>query len=154
MLKPLFALLLLLVVSGASAQDIPLGNGLEVDNYKAINIRIEELNAHSAVIGLTEQRIRTKAELKLRQAGLRPQSEWPATHLYVNISVLDSSFSTEIAYRRPVFYYKGRQVMGTVAPSWTRSMIGTHGGDPEFIIQSLDTALDMFLNEYLEANAQ
>ena len=46
---------------------------LWVDDYKNLPILIEDLSSDAEDLGLTEDRVQTKVELRLRQAGMRPR---------------------------------------------------------------------------------
>lgn len=130
--------------------------GLEVADYKTVGYLIERLSDGAAEIGLTENRLQTRVELRLRQAGLAPvnmKGEGPSAYLYVQVSVVGGGFSVNVSFDRTVsFLDAGREytVYGTAV--WGRGSIGTHGGDSEFIVGRLDGRLDIFLNEYLKVN--
>lgn len=129
-------------------------NGLETSNYKNVSLLIESLTEDAEKIGLTEERIKTKCELRLRQSGLNPSSDRRFEHLYVNISVVSQALNIRIDFKRPVLFEVGKKRYRKMASTWCESITGTHGDNPEFIIQSLNELLDMFLNEYLKANSK
>ena len=129
-------------------------NGLEISDYKKVRIAIE-IQDKAGKIGLTEERVRTRCELRLRQAGLQPAvSEDLLDCLVIRIHVLSNAFAVILRFHRGVLF----EVKGTpyfiVAPTWDHSGTGVHGNDPEYIIQALDGSLDAFLNEYLKANVK
>jgi hypothetical protein len=108
------------------------------------------------MIGLTEERIRTRCELRLKQYGLKPVpvSDQIPEFVYIGIHVVGLAYHTWVEFGRPVVFNSGNALYKTSGKTWFRSETGTHGGDAEFIIRGLDSLFDEFLNEYLKANSQ
>ncbi len=69
---------------------------LEADNYRSVDVVIEELQPAAGAIGLTKDTILTHVELKLRQSGLRPEKRTDYSFLYVQVSVSGAAFSHSI----------------------------------------------------------
>lgn len=134
----------------------PSLNGLETSDYRRVRIGIEPLNEAAKQIGLTEERIRSRYELRLRQYGLEPVSisDQTAGFVYIGIHVVGKAFHTWVDFGRPVVFNTGKGWYTTSGKTWFRSETGTHGGDPEFILQGLDSLFDEFLNEYLKSNSE
>jgi hypothetical protein len=135
------------------------GTGLEIDNYQTVKVLVGGLSKDAEQIGLTEDRLQTRVEIRLRQAKLKPVKEGEPgdrsdAYLYVNVSVGDNAFAIDVAFSRGVFYAVGTGTKTCLARTWSTSTAGTHGNASEFIVQSLDALLDKFLNEYLKANGQ
>ena len=134
----------------------PSLNGLETSDYKRVKIGIEQLNGAAKIIGLTEERIRTRCELRLRQYGLEPvpvDDQMPE-FVYIGIHVVGTAYHTWVEFGRPVVFNSGKELYKTSGKTWFRSETGTHGGDAEFILRGLDSLFDEFLNEYLKANSK
>ena len=134
----------------------PSLNGLDTSDYKKVRIGIEPLNGAAKIIGLTEESIRTRYELLLRQYGLEPvsTSDPKPEFLYLGIHVVGTAFHTWVDFGRPVVFNVGKASYTAPGKTWFRSETGTHGGDPEFILQGLDSLFNEFLNEYLKANSK
>jgi len=134
----------------------PSLNGLETSDYKKVRIGIEPLNGAAKIIGLTEEGIRTRYELRLRQYGIEPVSTSDQTpeFVYIGIHVVGTAFHTWVDFGRPVVFNSGKTWYKTSGKTWFRSETGTHGGDAEFILQGLDSLFNEFLNEYLKANSK
>ena len=156
----------LLVIIGyavsASAQTAnPIADAREreelwVTNYRNLAVVIS-LEDGVSEVGLTEDMVRTKVELRLRQANIRPSARPvgindPQT-LLVSVSVVGQGFHIEIEFMRPVHWFlpDGTRAdhMETV---WIRGRTGTHASKPDFILSTIDKGLDQFLNAYLKAN--
>jgi hypothetical protein len=75
-------------------------------------------------------------------------------HLYVNIIVDDIGFATSLEFKRIVYYSYRGHLVPAFGTTWNMASAGNHASNPNFIVQSLDTKLDSFLNEYLKANGQ
>ena len=100
-------------------------------------------------IGLTDERVKTIAESRLRAARLYGSSAW-ATYLYVNVNVVGRAFSSSVGYRK---WLKDVEFdLGGVAETWNTSLAGTHGGDAGYILQSVSEQMDRFVAEYLRVN--
>ncbi len=132
-------------------------NGLESFEHKQVALRIFlniDGKTDDSLAGLTEERIRTKCELRIRQAGLESVQGKPC-FLRVEVSVIPfiSAFAISLHfYQGVVFYAKGTTYF-QLAPTWQRDSYGRYEMGSDFIISSLDQHLDFFLDEYLKANA-
>ena len=106
------------------------------------------LEDDAAGLGLTEGRVRTLAESRLRAARLF--SDETVTYLLVYVNVAGRAFSLAVEYRKLV-YDAASQELG-LSTTWSDGATGTHGGGGTFIVQSLSEALDGFVLEYLRVN--
>ena len=151
----LSVILLLWFWAIADAQSERWGSGLEVPNYKSLRVVVEQVTKSAADIGLTEGRVRTGIELRLRQSGVQPISQYKSDEfLYTDIEVTGNVFTISLQFTRLVSYSVGRdETTITLGRTWQKKASGVHGRNPQKIIQGLDTLLDTFLNEYLKANA-
>jgi hypothetical protein len=130
-------------------------NGLEVENRNGpLKLIIEKLSQDASRIGLTKDRIKTKCELRLRQAGIGISSETLANTLYVNINVGRKAFSCSLEFRRLVNYTVGKIQYETIATTWQDGGHGLHGEDSKYTINFLDELLDKFLNDFLATNVK
>lgn len=128
-------------------------NGLESPTRKKLNLLITLSMKDAKGLYLTEERIQTKCELRLREAGINPDEKFLGEYLAINIDVFKMVYVISIEFLRPVLFSVGETVYKQeIVPTWRTENFGTHGNDPEFIIQSLDSLLDKFLNEYLKVN--
>jgi len=126
-------------------------NGLEVYNYKRVNIRIMGLDEDAKRIGLTRERIQMKSELRLRQAGLEPALRI-SPYLGIFVNVVGSCFHLSIQFKRNIYFIANDNWYQILGATWSCEINREHRGVPESIIGSLDECLDKFLNEYLKTN--
>ena len=126
-------------------------NGLEVYNYKKINIRIMGLDEDAKRIGLTRERTQMKCELRLRQGGLKPAMRI-SPYLGVFVNVIGSCFHLSIQFKRNIYFIADDNWYKILGATWSCEINREHGGIPESIIGAIDECLDKFLNEYLKAN--
>lgn len=127
--------------------------GLEIYNFKKVNIRIMGLDENAKRIGLTREGIKTKCELRLRRAGLDPSIRI-SPYLRISVSVVGSCFHVSIQLKRNTYFIADDnwyQILGT---TWSHEMDGEHGGTPESMIGAVDECLEKFLTEYLKANVK
>ena len=99
-------------------------------------------------MGLTEERVRTMAESRLRGARLYTSAP---PYFQVNIGTLDNG----PAYMMSAYLWKRLRDMNgyeAVMPAWYRATFGTDSGDAGFLMQSLSEMLDRFIAEYLRVN--
>ena len=101
--------------------------------------------------GLTEERVRTMAESRLRAARLYDDGASPSA-LHVLIWTLDSGVVFRIAIRLGKSLYDRASGVLSQAVTWERSSLGQHSGDASFILQGLSEMLDGFILEYLRVN--
>ena len=134
----------------------------------------------AASIGLTEERIQTLAESRLRAARLfidaaalkeegfsilsrgfsssdRSAADNAAldrlnrvAHLSVSAGVVGPAFSYSVKFRKKLHDRVSDQT--EPATTWTIGKYGTHGGDAGYILQDLSESMDKFLVEYLRVN--
>lgn len=134
------------------------GSGLEIGNPKEVEVLIEDLNNDAKEAGLSKGLILAKVNLRLRQNGLIPINRKSKNvnqdgYLYVNINVSNNAFSIGVAFFRPVFYSNNQLVrMHTIASTWRTGSTGTFGRNKNFILNSLENHIDVFIDAYLSAN--
>ena len=119
---------------------------------RPVPLLIEGLDRNATDIGLTTDRLRITAESRLRAARLYTDSgeESNGAVLYINVAVLGRAFSLEVQYCKRLLDPVTVEI--TIAPTWRKGSLGTHGGDPGFILQSVSEKVDEFLVEYLRVN--
>ena len=126
-----------------------------------IGLLVERLSDDAADIDLTEERIQTLAESRLRAA--RMYDAAASTHLYVRVGVLvlenrTGAFNVEMSFNKylredvPEYWRNEMSDLKVMASTWDNGGIGTHGGDASFILQSVSEYLDRFVLEYLRVN--
>ena len=115
---------------------------------RPLNLIVEGLPEDAEEIGLTEERIQTAAESRLRAARLYDAE---ADHdLYVNVHVVGSAFSIGIGYNK-LLHDEALDIVGR-AQTWDTRAVGTHVGDASFILQGVSEHMDLFVVEYLRVN--
>jgi len=141
-------ILLLLISAPAGAQTVS-ENGLETANYKYVAVAVENFSADAGSIGLTEDRIRTRVELRLRSAGLTPGDDVTKNSavLVVIVHVVGRAFTILFRYERKVDFTTGNRRYRYVAATWKSAIMGTHTGNAAYIMDVLDGRMD-------EADAQ
>ena len=102
--------------------------------------------------GLTEERVRTMAESRLRVARLYGDGA-STSALDVSIRTLDGSvaFTISIRLAKVSLYDSASGVLGH-AITWEQVAFGQHSRDASFILQNLSEMLDGFILEYLRVN--
>ena len=119
-----------------------------------IRLLVEGLPDDAADIDLTEERIQTLAESRLRAARLYDAEARP--YLYVRVGVLVSenrrggAYSIEVSFQK--YLRDGVSDRNGFAATRDIGSYGTHGGDAGFILQSVSEHLDRFVLEYLRVN--
>ena len=105
-------------------------------------------------IGLTEDRIHTMAESRLRAARLWSEEPASTGFLAVGVAVFREAYSYKVTFTKWVYDSSGSRHLARTwhRPSAAWPAIGTHGGDAGFIMQILSEELDAFILEYLRVN--
>ena len=102
-----------------------------------------------APLGLTEDRISTMAESRLRAARLYDGGV--GTWLFVNVNIVSLSYSRSMEYFKPVRDVPSGEA--GFAVTWRdRGSTGTHGGNADFILGALSEYIDTFIREYRRVN--
>ena len=118
---------------------------------KSLNIAVYVEGDEAGEIDLTEERVRTMVESRLRAARLYGSHDG-VPFLGVRVSTLDDG----PAFVQSIQLWKWSRddMTGLESGSvrWQRFSFGTHGGDAGFIMQGLSEALDGFILEYLRVN--
>lgn len=132
-------------------------NGLENADHKKVGLHISFAieGKDASLFGLTEESIRRKCELRIRQAGLEPTKKETYLNVGVKVKSLGPSwglFAVSLRFYRYVVFGANERTYYRFASTWEDGSVGEGGAD--FIISSLDRFLDGFLNEYLKANAK
>ncbi len=131
-------------------------SGLETTDYRNLRIVVEGVSEKSASeIGLTRGAIQTRVELRLLESNLRPVDIMGVDkpYLYVQVSVSGGGFSINLSFNRTVYFDAPPVFYRHVGGTWKGGSVGTHGGSSAFILEGLDEQLDIFLRDYLTANA-
>ena len=116
---------------------------------------VEGLSDGAADIDLTEERIQTLAESRLRAARLYGEAAL-RVYLYVRVGVLVSenrrsgAFNVEVVFKK--YLRDGVSEQNGYAATWEAGHYGTHGGDAGYIMQIVSEHLDRFILEYLRVN--
>ena len=145
-------------------------HGEDVSNLTNIGnkfiVVIENLSEDAIKTGLTNKRLRTVTELKLRREGItiedRDIKGLPiedgikkllyTPFFYVNVHVVGVAFHARIQVAEWIELKRIPISQGCTAVIWSKGFTGSHGGDPEFIISGLNQIFDEFFNEYYKAN--
>lgn len=101
-------------------------------------------------IGLTETSVRAAVESRLRTARLYDAKS--IFSLATTVDVQEKAFTVRVEYLK-IFQDTLTDKYGH-AISWFDGAIGTHGGDPSFILNSIPNYVDTFLVEYLRVNEE
>ena len=118
-------------------------------------ILIGNLNEDAKKIGLTEERLRTVTELRLRKEGMdikNASTNLNMPYVCVTITVVGAAFGIDLRIKEVVEIQRKPLPVFCTTSTWGASSIGTHIGDPEFIVSGLSQLLDEFLNDYYKAN--
>ena len=131
-------------------------NGFALWNEcEPIGLLIESLNDDAAAIDLTEERIQTLAESRLRAARLYA-SEVGTRYMYIRVTVLifknrpGGAYSSRVSFQKYLRDGVSQQI--GIAATWDASGIGIHTGDAGYILQHVSEQLDRFILEYLRVN--
>jgi len=124
------------------------------NNCRPMQLVIEHLSEDASEIRLTERRLQTATESRLRLARLYTDdyehSQW--AYLYVNVLVVGRAFNLTVQYNKSL--YDPLSDLFLTATTWTRGSTGIHGGDAGYIMQAVSEKIDEFLLAYLSVNEE
>lgn len=123
---------------------------------QSVPVVIANLDNETMQLGLTEDYLRSKVELRLRRNGIVPEPPNPARqfHVYVNISVLDNTFAFEVSFKRLVSYEVNGKSFTKFASTYSKVGLGSRGpasSAREFITNALLDGVDLLCNEILKS---
>ena len=119
------------------------------NNCRAMGVVVGFSDDDDAPLGLTEDRISTMAESRLRAARLYDVDA--GTWLSVNVNIVSLSYSRSMGYFKPVRDVPSGEA--GFAVTWRdRGGTGTHGGSADFILGALSEYIDTFIRKYRRVN--
>jgi hypothetical protein len=154
-----FLISAVLLPNAVAGQTLQLESGLKVAEYRNLMVAVAPLPVDAGRIGLSQDSVQARIEFRLLGAGLVPTAGAffrtdRELRLLVVINVVGSAYSIELSAVRPVLYDVGETApLRALAKTWQRVGLGTHGGNPQRVIRSLDEILDVFLADYLRENS-
>jgi len=132
----------------------PCQSGLEVSDYRRLKIFVEDLPASTEVPCLTKDKLQTKCDLRLKQAGIEPVAD-KDEYLCVKVELVRGAYAMTLRLVRPVLFKTNKIVYRKPgAGTWRRQIVGLHAGNAQYIFEGLDSLLDDFISEYLKANSK
>ena len=129
----------------ATAQNLTLANYERFQLFSGclpMALIVEGLSDGAAEIELTEERIQTMAESRLRAARLFTSTTSAGTYLYVRVSVGGGMFSMRLEFQKRVSDSLSGESF--ITGTWNSGHIGTHGRNADYILQGLSERLDRF----------
>jgi hypothetical protein len=138
-----------------SAQEVPIGSGLEELNFEEVHLVIEELTAAETDFGLSEQRIRLNVYRALREAGLRPSSEFENEgFMSIQVQIFKPTYLVEVKYHRMFEYFVGEELFSIWLEPYSKSVRGLikEGEGVDLIYDQADLLIYEFIGEYVNAN--
>lgn len=118
-----------------------------------LSIVVDVQGDEAGKINLTERRVRTMVESRLRAARLYNSVSHVHPALWVSIITLydgSPAFATQVWLSKWVRDDTTGLERGAV--TWQRLRLGTHGGDAGYVMQGLSERLDEFILDYLRVN--
>ena len=127
---------------------------------------VVDLRGDAKRIGLTRESLILAAESRLRAARLfEPDDSIIAgstlPYLYVEVHVVGSAFSVNIHLNKFLWDHElGNKIfwdysdLSGYAATWETGSTGTHGGNGNYVLSSLQRHLDKFMAAYLRVNEE
>jgi|GEM_PF-1365335 len=150
----LLTLFITTITNTASALD----TGLEVPSGTKIYVLVSGIdnNDKAKKIKLTKELIESKVNLQLSKNGIILGTYWDAVNtgifLSVGINVIGEAYSTDIQFKRPVFYAIGKNHYSITGIAWEVGGLGTYANMNKPMLDNLIKSIDIFSNEFLKAN--
>ena len=127
----------------------------DLDRFELFNecrpmfVLVESLHRQAAIIGLTKGSLASAARSRLRSASLYTEDS-SGPYLYVNVHIAEQVFSASVDFMKLV--YDRASGLAARAPTWQRSVLGTHGRDAAYVRNVIAGFADEFLDAYLRVN--
>ena len=110
---------------------------------------VVELQDTGDETGLTEDRIQTAVESRLRGARIYGETSLSG-YLRVFVHVVGRAYNIQTEYNKFLFDEISGESDG--ASVWSHSTTGTHSGDDGFLLQAVAEQTDSFIVQYLRLN--
>jgi hypothetical protein len=138
--------------SEAEIADRVNSDALQVADYKKLMLVVMDIGPNPAKV--TEDAIKTHAEMRLKAGGIVPGSDSNDRFLLVGVHIEGGAFSIYLGFYRSVSWeLPGGKVVHNFLETWNAGdAIGVHGNSDAFIMKELDSRLDSFVKAYLKAN--
>lgn len=151
------AIILIFITSISSSAKSGLDSGLEVGKNSPVYVLVEKLTEKEKGIGLTDELIRNKVELRLRQNNIKVGTEAEGfeagMYLYIYVGVTGGAYSVNVGLHRLVNYSVGFVNYKIFAEAYNRSGQGIHDGNFRLIIDSILHGVDIFSGDFLRVNS-
>lgn len=119
---------------------------------RRLKVLIETLNEEAKKMGLSEERLRTVVELKIRREGIEiSPAHLYAPYIYLNVIVIGNAFNIVIQIKELVKLERD-PFINCLAVTWIEGVTGHHGNDSEYIVSRVSSHVDTFLNHWYIAN--
>lgn len=155
-IKAFLSLFLFIIpIQFLSAQEIPIGSGLEELDFEEVHLVIEELTTAETNFGISEQRIRLNVYRALREAGLRPSSEFENEgFMSIQVQIIKPTYLVEVKYHRMFEYFVGEELFSIWLEPYSESVRGLikEGEGVDIIYDQADLLIYEFIGEYVNAN--
>lgn len=119
------------------------------------------LSEDAEKIGLTRESIETTVRSRLRGARIyNEELGSELAFLFVHVDVFSNAFNIRLEFNKFVSFMPIMNHLGTIVhpggrstvSTWDTGGMGTHGNNPQFILQTLGQYTDIFIDEYLHVN--
>ena len=146
----LAASLLLAGTANAQETDDRLAAFKLFTNCEGVNLRVGGLHPIAEEIGLSRESLVATAEGRLSNAGFYDPDA--AAYLFINVNFANEAYDLIMALKKQLYdEYSGERRPGT---TWATGAAGTHGGNSESILASIDEAMGRFLAEFQKVNQE
>ncbi len=110
---------------------------------------VENLHKDAVDIGLTKDTITVAARSRLRSARLY-QAGRGVPFLAISVNIVGAAHGILVTYSKWV--HDRASGLSRGASLWDSASTGTHGGDPHYVLSSVNQHVDRFIDEYLRVN--
>jgi hypothetical protein len=124
-----------------------------ISDYKTLPLVVEAIPSNT--VNLLQEAVQSRAELRIRSAGLKPVSDvgpMPFRYVYINVNINGNAFNVSVQFDQYAVWDSSSKPGDGEVTTWFASTTGTHGNSSTFILEAVDELMDRFLNTYLKAN--
>ena len=123
-------------------------------NCHPVYVVMEEPSEDALRLGLRRDEVSNRVQARLRAAGLYSVTpQYP--YLNISILVVGEAFGVDVGMKKRLLDTPSYDTGGAV--TWQETIVGTHAGGiygGNYILESLDTILDLFVKDYLRVNEE
>ena len=153
-MNQLFGMVVAIVLLTVPGRGMADDTGLEVTNPREVPVLVDVPSSTALSVGLTQEKVRSLVDARFASYGISTTStSGPGQYyVYVHYTVLSRSHSFSVEMVRLVSYDCPKGTCRSKGSTHLKGGVGIHSGDGSYILISIDSGLQSFVIDFVNAN--